>query len=150
MEFKPKVHYSFSSLYIYLTAFRPSALVRQQTRSLRCLERRSKHFSAICFSRERARSKRVASVCIRSPYCFWLPALLRSSLWQAVTNAINAKDMEAATEAKTAVEETQRELRRKREDSGEQHIPRFFEHRDGHWVPKLMWVSPTSFCKHRL
>jgi len=59
-------------------------------------------------------------------------------LWLAVTNAIVSKDMEAATEAKTAVEDAQRELRRKREESGEQHVPRFFELRDGRWVPKLI------------
>jgi len=58
-------------------------------------------------------------------------------LWLEVTNAIVSKDMEVATEAKTAVEDAQRELRRQREESGEQHVPRFFEQRDGRWIPKL-------------
>ncbi|OCH88964.1 Oxysterol-binding protein [Obba rivulosa] len=58
-------------------------------------------------------------------------------LWSRLTQAIIAKDMEAATEAKTAVEESQRELRRKREESGERFVPRFFEQKDGRWVPKI-------------
>jgi oxysterol-binding protein-related protein 8 len=57
-----------------------------------------------------------------------------------LTKAIVAKDMEKATEAKSAVEDAQRELRRKREESGEKHVPRFFEQKDGHWVPKIAWV----------
>ncbi|KAH7926205.1 Oxysterol-binding protein [Leucogyrophana mollusca] len=58
-------------------------------------------------------------------------------LWQKLTQAINAKDMEAATEAKSAVEDAQRELRRKREEGGDQYVPRFFEIRDGRWEPKI-------------
>ena len=46
--------------------------------------------------------------------------------------------MNAATEAKTAVEESQRELRRKREESGQTFVPRFFQQdKDGRWVPKF-------------
>ncbi|TFY56878.1 hypothetical protein EVJ58_g7366 [Rhodofomes roseus] len=59
-------------------------------------------------------------------------------LWRDLTEAILAKDMNAATEAKTAVEESQRELRRRREESGQQFVPRFFtQDKDGRWVPKL-------------
>jgi hypothetical protein len=58
-------------------------------------------------------------------------------LWADLTRAILAKDMEAATDAKTTVEDAQRELRRKREEGGEKFVPRFFELRDGRWVPKL-------------
>ncbi|CAL1697292.1 unnamed protein product [Somion occarium] len=58
-------------------------------------------------------------------------------LWSKLTIAIIAKDMEAATEAKTAVEESQRELRRRREESGEKHVARFFTLRHGRWVPKF-------------
>jgi len=47
--------------------------------------------------------------------------------------------MEAATDAKIAVEDAQRELRRKREEGGEKYIPRFFELRNGRWVPKLKY-----------
>ena len=47
--------------------------------------------------------------------------------------------MEAATEAKAAVEDAQRDLRKKREESGEQHVPRFFEqNKAGQWVPKIL------------
>lgn len=45
--------------------------------------------------------------------------------------------MELATKAKSAVEDAQREERKKREESGIAHVPRFFEYRDGRWVPKL-------------
>ncbi|KAI0073751.1 Oxysterol-binding protein [Panus rudis PR-1116 ss-1] len=59
-------------------------------------------------------------------------------LWTKLTAAIHAKDMEAATEAKTAVEESQREVRRKLEESGKKHVPRFFEqNKEGRWVPKF-------------
>ncbi|KAL0065682.1 Oxysterol-binding protein OBPa [Marasmius tenuissimus] len=58
-------------------------------------------------------------------------------LWLKLTQAIATKDMEAATEAKSAVEDAQREQRRKMEESGKKHVPRFFELRDGRWEPKL-------------
>ena len=45
--------------------------------------------------------------------------------------------MDAATDAKLAVEEAQREDRSEREKKGEQFIPRFFEQRDGRWLPKF-------------
>lgn len=49
--------------------------------------------------------------------------------------------MERATEAKCTVEDAQRELRRRREESGESFIPRYFERRDGRWEPKLKCVA---------
>ncbi|KAK1229554.1 Oxysterol-binding protein OBPa [Marasmius sp. AFHP31] len=58
-------------------------------------------------------------------------------LWLKLTQAIATKDMEAATEAKSAVEDAQREQRRKMEESGKKHVPRFFELKDGRWEPKL-------------
>ncbi|KAI0935688.1 hypothetical protein AcV5_004037 [Taiwanofungus camphoratus] len=82
-------------------------------------------------------------------------------LWSKLTQAIDARDMEAATESKTAVEEGQREERRKREESGQVHVPRFFQQdRDKRWGPKIklpedpqeavqavknwIWPSPQS------
>ncbi|PFH50732.1 hypothetical protein AMATHDRAFT_60551 [Amanita thiersii Skay4041] len=79
-------------------------------------------------------------------------------LWSALTQAIGQKDMEAATTAKCAVEDAQRERRKKMEESGQRHIPRFFELRDNRWVPKLsvpnepvaaanavrQWIFPDS------
>jgi hypothetical protein len=79
-------------------------------------------------------------------------------LWSKLTQAINSKDMEAATEAKSAVEDAQREMRRKMEESGQKHVPRFFLLRDGRWEPKLTvpedpelaretvqtWIWPTT------
>ncbi|KAF9042056.1 hypothetical protein BJ165DRAFT_1415892 [Panaeolus papilionaceus] len=58
-------------------------------------------------------------------------------LWHKLTDAIVAKDMEAATVAKTAVEDAQREQRRKLEESGQVHVPKFFEKVNGQWLPKL-------------
>ncbi|TDL28969.1 oxysterol-binding protein family [Rickenella mellea] len=58
-------------------------------------------------------------------------------LWKALTDAINEKNMEAATEAKSAVEDAQRIERRKREQNGEEFVPRFFEIRNGRYVPKF-------------
>jgi hypothetical protein len=43
--------------------------------------------------------------------------------------------MEGATTSKTAVEEAQRENRRKLEEQGKKHVPRFFEEKNGGWVP---------------
>lgn len=62
-------------------------------------------------------------------------------LWRDVTAAIDSKNMEAATEAKSAIEDAQREARRKREESGQQHVPRFFEFVDDRWLPKLRITS---------
>jgi len=47
------------------------------------------------------------------------------------------KDMERATEAKSGVEDAQREQRRKMEESGQKHVSRFFELTNGRWLPKL-------------
>lgn len=47
--------------------------------------------------------------------------------------------MERATTAKTAVEDAQREERRKREENGIVHVPRFFEKVNGRWEPKLKY-----------
>ncbi|KAF8060924.1 hypothetical protein FPV67DRAFT_1512132 [Lyophyllum atratum] len=58
-------------------------------------------------------------------------------LWQDLTNAIVNKDMEAATTAKLAVEDAQRERRKQLEESGMRHEPRFFTFRNGRWEIKL-------------
>lgn len=58
-------------------------------------------------------------------------------LWSKVTAAIARKDLDGATEAKTAIEDAQRDAAKHREESGEQFVPRFFEMRDGEWRPKF-------------
>ncbi|KIJ32061.1 hypothetical protein M422DRAFT_35992 [Sphaerobolus stellatus SS14] len=59
-------------------------------------------------------------------------------LWSNLTVAILEKNMEKAQESKSAVEESQRELRRQREERGETHVPRFFEQdAEGRWLPKI-------------
>jgi len=65
-------------------------------------------------------------------------------LWHRVTQAIEAKDMEAATGAKSAIEDAQRELRRRRDENGETFVPRYFELREGRWVPKLSIPQDSS------
>ncbi|KAF7784781.1 hypothetical protein Agabi119p4_946 [Agaricus bisporus var. burnettii] len=58
-------------------------------------------------------------------------------LWHDLTQAIFAKDMEWATQAKSAVEDAQREQRKRMEESQEKHVQKYFEQRDGRWVPKI-------------
>ncbi|WVW85678.1 hypothetical protein I302_107716 [Kwoniella bestiolae CBS 10118] len=59
-------------------------------------------------------------------------------LWTKLTDAIRSADMHGATAAKTAVEDRQRELAKKREASGEVPESRFFKHVSGdRWMPKL-------------
>ncbi|KZT24680.1 Oxysterol-binding protein [Neolentinus lepideus HHB14362 ss-1] len=79
-------------------------------------------------------------------------------LWSDLTKAIDNKDMDTATTAKSAVEESQREERRKRDESGQEYVPRFFELRNGRWEPKFTppdnpeeavkavqeWIWPSS------
>lgn len=48
--------------------------------------------------------------------------------------------MVAATGAKLAVEDAQRIQRRKMEESGKKHVPRFFTLQDGRWAPKIEYV----------
>lgn len=48
------------------------------------------------------------------------------NLWQAVTLAINNDDQVAATEAKTVLEEAQRERARERKNIGQEWIPKYF------------------------
>jgi oxysterol-binding protein-related protein 8 len=47
--------------------------------------------------------------------------------WSALTDAIRKRDMEAATDAKTAVEDAQRHDAKIREDEGVEWRPRFFD-----------------------
>jgi len=65
-------------------------------------------------------------------------------LWSALTKAIVAKDMEAAQAAKSAVEERERELRKKREESGQTHVPKYFEERNGRWECKFRLPADTQ------
>ncbi|TFK76631.1 Oxysterol-binding protein [Pluteus cervinus] len=65
-------------------------------------------------------------------------------LWTGLTQAINAKDMEAATSAKSAVEDAQRERRRSMDEKGVKHTPRFFELKNGRWVPKIVIPQDTQ------
>ncbi|GJN92580.1 hypothetical protein Rhopal_005610-T1 [Rhodotorula paludigena] len=58
-------------------------------------------------------------------------------LWSKVTAAIKTKDMDAATDAKTAIEDAQRAAAKEREAKGESWAPRFFKPsgKGGEWRP---------------
>ncbi|KAG6919478.1 hypothetical protein DXG01_005737 [Tephrocybe rancida] len=68
-------------------------------------------------------------------------------LWQDLTTAIGHKDMEAATDAKSVVEDAQRERRKRLDESGGKHEPRFFEFKNGRWVIKLTVPSDPEEAK---
>ncbi|ODQ50232.1 hypothetical protein SAICODRAFT_173898 [Saitoella complicata NRRL Y-17804] len=60
-------------------------------------------------------------------------------LWDPVTRAIKKRDQDAATDAKSAIEERQRQEQRRREAEGAQWEPRFFVRRAGtadEWILK--------------
>jgi hypothetical protein len=64
--------------------------------------------------------------------------------------------MDAATDAKSKVEDAQREEAKKREETGQHWTPRFFEQtKDGLWIAKIKytsilidryWVSSLLIC----
>lgn len=55
------------------------------------------------------------------------PCLHKSfRLWSKVTEAIKRNDQDAATDAKSAIEDKQRELAKQREASGEKWAPKYF------------------------
>lgn len=103
-------------------------------------------------------SREGKNVLINLPAQPFLYSLVIIRLWHDLTQAITTKDMNKATDAKMAVEEAQREQRRKMEDQGTQHVQTFFEHRNDRWVPKIEYVYSiysllyllTSFLKSSL
>ncbi|GAA5966158.1 hypothetical protein JCM3765_005551 [Sporobolomyces pararoseus] len=57
-------------------------------------------------------------------------------LWSKVTQAIKQNDIDAATEAKTQIEDAQREGARLREERGEKFVPKYFKLSEkGEWRP---------------
>ncbi|GAA6062539.1 hypothetical protein JCM10212_004305 [Sporobolomyces blumeae] len=59
-------------------------------------------------------------------------------LWSRVTAAIKANNIDAATEAKTQIEDAQREQARVREEKGEKFVPKYFKLSDkGEWRPNF-------------
>lgn len=62
-------------------------------------------------------------------------------LWAKVTKAIKEKDLDAATDAKTAIEDAQREMVREREERNEPWKPKYFTLRDGEWRVNLTCVA---------
>lgn len=77
-----------------------------------------------------------------------LSRALWNRLWSKVTAAIKAKDLDAATDAKSAIEDAQREKAAK----GVSPKPQYFKQVDGEWKPDITCVSlekrslpPNSF-----
>lgn len=60
-------------------------------------------------------------------------------LWSEVTKAIDTKDMNGATEHKTAIEDAQRRATREREENNLDFVPRFFVYSDPHgrYIPRV-------------
>ena len=55
-------------------------------------------------------------------------------LWLAVTHAINRDDQVAATEAKTQLEEAQRERAKERKLKGDEWVPKYFVQVNVHMI----------------
>ncbi|KAN0061429.1 Oxysterol-binding protein OBPa [Thecaphora frezii] len=62
-------------------------------------------------------------------------------LWSKVTEGIKEKNLDKATENKSAIEEYQRQLVREREEKGESWTPRFFVQRGDKYYPKMDALS---------
>ncbi|WFD33355.1 hypothetical protein MCUN1_000168 [Malassezia cuniculi] len=58
-------------------------------------------------------------------------------LWQTVTEGIKTKNMDLATEAKTKIEDAQRQSTREREERGQTWSPKYFALYEDQYIPKL-------------
>lgn len=69
-------------------------------------------------------------------------------LWSKVTAAIKAKDLDRATEAKSQIEDQQREQAREREARGESFVPKYFKPtgKNGEWRAAFRCVFFPSFA----
>jgi len=63
-------------------------------------------------------------------------------LWVHVTKAIRVGDQVAATDAKTILEEAQREAIKKRKENNEEYQPRLFHKTSHQWVYKELNTNP--------
>lgn len=66
-------------------------------------------------------------------------------LWAQVTEGIKSKNMDMATEAKTVIEDAQRQATRQREAQGVQYQPRFFTLKNDRYVPNMA-ALPPQYC----
>ena len=58
-------------------------------------------------------------------------------LWAKVTQGIKEKDLDMATESKSAIEDDQRRRVKEREEKGETWQPRFFVAKGDKFYPKI-------------
>lgn len=58
-------------------------------------------------------------------------------LWAKVTEGIKEKNLDKATEAKTVIEDAQRQAVKDREEKGEKFEPKFFVQRGDKFYPKV-------------
>lgn len=66
-------------------------------------------------------------------------------LWAKVTEGIKEKNLDKATEAKSAIEDAQRKRVKEREESGEVFKPRFFIQEGEKYIPNLEALPSDSF-----
>lgn len=58
-------------------------------------------------------------------------------LWSKVTEGIKEKNLDKATESKSAIEERQRALAKEREEKGETWTPKYFVQRGEKFYPNI-------------
>ncbi|PWN25595.1 Oxysterol-binding protein [Jaminaea rosea] len=66
-------------------------------------------------------------------------------LWARVTEGIKEKNLDKATDAKSAIEDAQRQRVKEREEKGEVWKPRFFEQVGDKFVPKLEALPSDAY-----
>ena len=131
---RPSFLYSSSQLLMSLerSGEREGSVVRRRKR--RSYYAESRH------SRGSTTTQRISSVRLHLSLPFLHPLIKLRRLWSAVTDAIKGKDHEAATDAKTAVEDAARDSSKVREESGESFSPRYFALRNGEFRLKFTLV----------
>ena len=66
-------------------------------------------------------------------------------LWSKVTQAIKEKNLDKATESKSAIEEKQRALAKEREENAEKWEPKFFVQRGEKYHPRMESMPDDSY-----
>jgi hypothetical protein len=67
-------------------------------------------------------------------------------LWSGVTSAIKKKDLEAATDAKSSIEDSARDQTRMRDEGGGTWKAKFFELKKGEYRSSFMFVIFFFTC----
>ncbi|KAK9766304.1 Oxysterol-binding protein OBPa [Basidiobolus ranarum] len=62
-------------------------------------------------------------------------------LWLKVTNALQSRNLNLATDEKTVIEDNQRRMTKERDENDIDWVPRFFTYKNGEYLPKLNHIS---------